>query len=107
MKRSQFDTKSDGRTGGGKKLTYIVETIEDKGTGRSLEVWREGATIGEDAILWSTGYVDVTMSPEEFLRWQGDSWVQIMWSTTGKKGFARIGGVRWKTTHSCYTVCLG
>ena len=95
MKRSQFDTKSDGRTGGGKNLTYLVETIEDKGTGWSLEVWREGATIGEDAILWSTGYVDVTMSPEEFLKWLEDCWVQVMWSTTGKKAFARIREVCW------------
>ena len=107
MISSQFDTTSDGRTGGGNTLAYLVETIDDKGTGWSLEVWREGATRGEYAIMWSTGDIDVTMSPEEFLRWQGDSWVQIMWSTTGKKGFARIGEVRWKTTNSCYTVCLG
>ena len=61
-----------------KKDKYLVEIIEDKGTGWSLEVWREGATIGEDAILWNTGNTDVTGSPEEFLKWQGDSLVQIL-----------------------------
>ena len=51
VKSSQFDTNSDSRTGGGNTLAYLVETIDDKGTGWSLDVWREGATRREDAIL--------------------------------------------------------
>ena len=102
MKSSQFDTKSN-RTRDGKKVKYLVETIEDKGMGWALRVWREGAAIGEDAILWNTGNADVTSPPEDFLKWQGDSWVQIVWITTGKKNFARIREISWKMTDSCYT----
>ena len=61
-----------------KNVKSLVETTADKGTGWALRVWREGAAIGEDMILWNTGNADVTRSPEEFLKWQGASWVQIL-----------------------------
>ena len=80
-----------------------METIEDRGTSWALRVWREGAAIGEDTILWNTGNADVTSSPEEFLKWQGDSLVQILWKTTGNKDFARIREISWKMTDSCDT----
>ena len=80
-----------------------METMETKGTGWALRVRREGAVIEEDAILWNTGNADVTSSPEDFLKWQGDSWVQILWMTTGKKDFARIREISWKMSRFCWT----
>ena len=45
----------------------------------------------------------MTSSPEDFLKRQEDSWVQIMWMTTGKKDFARIREISWKMSRFCWT----
>ena len=103
VKGSQFNTRTT-RTGlNGVKIDWIVETVENTGTGWALGVRREGAAIEEDAILWNTGNADVTSPPEEFLKWQGDSRVQIVWMSTGQKDFAMIREVIWKMSRWCWT----
>ena len=80
-----------------------METVENTGAGWALGVRREGATIKEDAILWNTGDVDVTSSPEEFLKWQGDRRVQIVWKSNGRKDYATIKEITWKMTECAVT----
>ena len=103
VKSTQFNTRTPKTGRKGVKIDWIVETVENTGTGWALGVRREGATIKEDAILWNTGDVEVTSSPDEFLKWQGDRRVQIVWKSNGRKDYATIKEITWKMTECAVT----
>ena len=77
---------------------YVVETIEIA-SGWAVKVWKEEATRREDGILWSVGDTDVRTLPTTFLKWPIDTWIQIMWTTTGGKDFMQLKDVKWKRNH--------
>ena len=97
VKGAQFNTRmsTHRESNRGFKLQWLAETVENKGMGWSLDVTKVGAHIAETAILWNAGDVDITTSPDTFLRWQGETQVQVLWRN-GNKDYVMIKEIAWR-----------
>ena len=47
--------------------------------------------------MWSAGDIDITTSPAIFMKWPANTWIQIIWTTTGVKKFVQLQDVKWKS----------